>query len=90
MATSAYEDVLRGAQQLTPEEQRRLLKELEGELASESEAALLPPARRLTDDERAVVQKYLDDLDALAAEIGAAWQDGMSAVDAVREQRREL
>jgi hypothetical protein len=30
------------------------------------------------------------ELDRLASEIGAAWPEGVSAVDAVREQRREL
>ena len=30
------------------------------------------------------------DLDRLAKEIGAVWPKGVSAVDAVREQRREL
>ena len=30
------------------------------------------------------------DLDRLAAEIGARWPDGLSAVEAVREGRREL
>lgn len=30
------------------------------------------------------------DLDKLAAEIGARWPDGLSAVEAVREGRRDL
>ena len=33
---------------------------------------------------------FWTELDELAAEIGAHWPEGVSAVDAVREQRREL
>jgi prevent-host-death family protein len=36
------------------------------------------------------VAAVLTDLDHLAAEIGAHWPAGVTAVDAVREQRREL
>jgi prevent-host-death family protein len=39
-----------------------------------------------SDDEGAV----WTDLDRLAAEIGACWPDGVSTVDAVNEERREL
>jgi prevent-host-death family protein len=44
-----------------------------------------PPA-----DTEASVASFLTDLDRLAAEIGAHWPAGVSAVDAVREQRRGL
>jgi hypothetical protein len=44
----------------------------------------------LTDEERAVALRVLDRIDELAVEIGEAWQDGMSADEAVEEQRREL
>jgi prevent-host-death family protein len=36
------------------------------------------------------VAKQFKDLDELIAEISAHWPEGVSAVDAVREQRREL
>ena len=43
-----------------------------------------PPA-----DAEVDVASFLTDLDRLAAEIGAHWPAGVSAVDAVREQRRD-
>jgi prevent-host-death family protein len=43
--------------------------------------------RPMTADERA---DYWKKWDALAEEIGRHWPEGVSAVDAVREQRREL
>lgn len=39
---------------------------------------------------RAGLEADLDAVDDFAAEVGAAWQGVMSAVDAVREQRRDL
>ena len=36
------------------------------------------------------LEAILSDLDSLAAEIGAAWEGNVSAVEAVREVRREL
>ncbi len=50
----------------------------------------VPPERPLTEQERAKLEADLNAIDALAAEVSAAWQDDMSAVDAVKEQRREL
>lgn len=35
-------------------------------------------------------QAFWADLDQLAVQIGSHWQDNMSAVDAVRDVRREL
>ena len=81
MATITYERVLREAQQLTPEEQRRLREEL-----GRSGETIQTP----TDRQRAAAQAFLDKVDRLAARISAAWQDDLSAVDAVREQRRVL
>jgi prevent-host-death family protein len=43
--------------------------------------------RRMTAQERVGFWKRWD---ALAEEIGSSWPEGVSAVDAVREQRREL
>ena len=82
MATITYERVLREAQQLTPEEQRRLREEL----GRSGETIQTTP----TDRQRAAAQAFLDKVDRLAARISAVWQDDTSAVDAVREQRRVL
>ena len=79
MSTATYEDALRVAQQLTPDELQRLSEELAALARARIEANLDPEA-----------QAYLDSIDQLAARIGAAWRDGVSAVDAVREGRREL
>ena len=51
-------------------------------------AHLVPvnPTSKNDDDLEAV----LSDLDSLAAEIGAAWEGNVSAVEAVREVRREF
>jgi prevent-host-death family protein len=51
-------------------------------------ARLVPVAPLLPAPEETAA--ILADLDQLAAEIGAAWPEGVSAVDAVREVRREL
>lgn len=54
-------------------------------------------ARLVPVEEPAVVQvdqaelaRLWADMDRLAAEIGARWPEGLSAADAVSEQRREL
>lgn len=46
----------------------------------------LPRKRGLSPEDAAV----LDDLEQLAIEIGKEWPPGMSAAEAVKEQRREL
>ena len=46
-----------------------------------------PVARRWTDEERA---SFWQRIDVLAREISRVWPEGVSAVDAVREQRRDL
>ena len=46
-----------------------------------------PTTRPWTDEER---MAFWQRMDALASEIGRVWPKGVSAVDAVREQRREL
>ena len=48
---------------------------------------VVPPPERV-DEEK--VRKVLRDLDQLAAEIGKKWPEGVSALEAVREGRREL
>lgn len=56
----------------------------------------LEAQRRLRDElatrgaAQAEAEAFLVRWNALGAEISAAWKDDMSAVDAVREQRREL
>jgi len=50
----------------------------------------LPVERPLTVEEHAQLETDLAAFDELATQIGAAWQDDMSAVDVIREQRRDL
>ncbi|HSH79295.1 MAG TPA: hypothetical protein VLA19_12280 [Herpetosiphonaceae bacterium] len=50
----------------------------------------LSDERPLTAQERAQLEIDLTAFDELASRIGAAWQDDMSALDAIREQRRDL
>jgi prevent-host-death family protein len=52
--------------------------------ASASQSA---PTRPWTEEERAA---FWQRMDALTSEISRAWPRGVSAVDAVREQRRDL
>ncbi len=76
MATETYEDVLRAAQQLTPEEQRRLREELDAGEHHQAHAVR--------------VRTAMASLRQLAQEIDAAWTTDLDAVEAVREQRRDL
>ena len=80
MASVTYEDVLRDAQQLAPDEQRRLLDEIEARLKVQQPARIVRPD----------LAADLDAIDEFAAEVSAAWKDNMSAADAVKEQRRDL
>ena len=76
MAADTYEDVLRAAHHLTPEEQRRLREELDAVERHQAHAAR--------------VHTTMANLRELAQEIGAAWTTDLDAVEAVREQRRDL
>ena len=97
MASTTYQDVLRSAQQLTPEEQRRLRGELEVEGITTQPEAVPDEIRRLreqvalrartTPEERATAHAALDHA---AAVVGAAWKSDKSALEAVQEQRRDL
>lgn len=83
MSTSVYEHILQELEHLTPEERRRLRQVLE----EETPAAPVPPA---SDDRHARAAAWFAAGDELAARIGAAWKDDMTAVEAIREQRHDL
>lgn len=85
MTTPAYTEVLDIVERLPLEEQAQLL----AELAMRVQQRATP--QPLTDDKRAHLDAWFATADALAAKIGAAWKNkDLSAVDAVREQRRDL
>ncbi len=48
---------------------------------------VVPPEEQVTEER---VRQVMRDLDQLAAEIGRKWPAGVTAVDAVREVRRDL
>ena len=48
---------------------------------------VVPPEEQVTEER---VRQVMRDLDQLAAEIGRKWPAGVTAVDAVREMRRDL
>jgi prevent-host-death family protein len=52
--------------------------------------AHLVPARRAQQHTEQHTDEVWTDIDRLAAEIGTYWKAGVSAVDAVRDARREL
>lgn len=93
MPSTTFENVLNEARQLTPEDRSRLLAALGQPSSSISEA--IQTARNIeahtsTNAEKEAVSFWLAGLDALATDINSAWQGTGDAVDAVREQRREL
>ena len=51
-------------------------------------ARLVPSARRPVDPD--ALAAWWAEVDKLAAEIGAKWPKGVSAADAIKEDRREL
>lgn len=83
MSTTAYEHILQELEHLTPEERQRLRLALDEEAPAE-------PSTPASDDRRARAAAWFAAGDALAARIGAAWKDDMTAVEAIREQRHEL
>lgn len=93
MAT--VENVLREVQELSPDEQRRLLELLIHQAADipdeirqiRNKVAHQAPT---TPEERAAARAALDGLDRVAAQVGAAWKSDKSALEAVQEQRRDL
>jgi len=46
------------------------------------------PGTRTSKRKRAEVEAFLRELDKISKKISAAWPEGVSAVEAVREQRR--
>ena len=50
-------------------------------------ALLVPPLRRLSNEE---IEAALDSIDSLAAQIGAHWPEGVTALEAVQDARRDL
>ncbi len=83
MSTTAYEYIFQALEHLTREERRRPRQALDEEVPAE----LATPA---PDERRARAAAWFAAGDALAARIGAAWKDGTTAVEAVREQRHDL
>ncbi len=87
MATADYATILAQARQLPAEEQQRLIAELEHQT---EDAYGTPVAERVSGDERAAILAALKRIDETAAAIATEWPAGLTAVEAVREQRREL
>lgn len=96
MASATYEKILREVEQLSDDEQGRLLETLKRRSSEapdpiralrESSEHLTPP----TPAQRDAIDAWFARVDMLADEVSAAWIDpSISAVEAVREQRREL
>ena len=83
MSRTAYEHILQELEHLTPEERRRLRQALDEGIPAE-------PSTPASDDRRARAAAWFAAGDELAARIGAAWKDDMTAVEAIREQRHDL
>ena len=83
MSATAYEHILQALEHLTPEERRRLREVLDAEACAE-------PSAPAADERRARAAAWFAAGDKLAARIGAAWKDDMTAVEAIREQRHDL
>ena len=62
-------------------------EEIDVTLRGEVVARLVPVKRKLTPEQ---IQALMDEMDKAASEISLYWPEGVSAVEAVREERREL
>ena len=82
MTSVTLERILQDARRLPTEEQQELIAALEANLPQRS--ALSPGQRQIH------AHDILAQVDALAHEIEEQWQGGGTAVDVVREGRREL
>ena len=58
--------------------------------ALERELAGPAPAPKSSKRKRAEVEAFLRELKKISKRISAVWPEGVSAVDAIREQRRDL
>jgi len=56
--------------------------------AIERELAEPAPGTKTSKRKRAEVEAFLRELDKISKKISAAWPEGVSAVEAIREQRR--
>ena len=89
MATTMFEQVIAQVLLLPRAERAQLRAALDQLDATETPVTSdLDRAQAGRDEEAA--RRWLEEFDAIAAEIDAAWQGDMSAADAVKEQRREL
>ena len=89
MVTTMFEQMIAQVLLLPRAERAQLRAALDQLDATE---APVPPGLERTqaiEDEEAA-RHWIEEFDAIAAEIDAAWQGDMSAADAVKEQRREL
>ncbi len=89
MATTMFDQVIAQVLLLPRAERAQLRAALDQLDATEAPVPSdLERAQAVEDEEAA--RRWLEEFDAIAAEIDAAWQGDMSAADAVKEQRREL
>lgn len=96
MSTSTYEHILQELAHLTPAERQQLRNVLDEEppgarfVSTEELRQILAQPLPPNEHEQATVRLALQRIQDAASYIGQAWQDDMNAVEAVREQRREL
>jgi prevent-host-death family protein len=50
-------------------------------------ALIVPPQRKLNNEQ---IEAALDSIDSLAAQISAHWPEGVTALEAIQDVRREL
>ncbi len=95
MTTATYAAALELAEQLTSEERQRLLEELDQGVTAPRTLAGAATAVPDTGSGpglsvRPGLEADLDAIDSFAAEVSAAWDGDITAVEAVKEQRRDL
>ena len=89
MATTMLEQVIAQVL-LLPRAERAEVRAALDQLDA-TEAPVTPEIERTQGvEDKEAARRWLEEFDALAAEIDAAWQGDMSATDAVKEQRRDL
>ena len=89
MATPMFEQMIAQVLLLPRAERAQLRAALDQLDATEAPGTPGLERTQASEDEEAA-RRWLEEFDAIAAEIDAAWQGDMSAADAVKEQRREL